>query len=131
MPGTETDKRATDKDVSVLVVLHPGVRAPEIIEAEAPGSPVFAQIRRLVGGFIETFLADKPARFPFIAYCDEDGKAKGLTANFFCGGDLIVGPVVFCVRQRAKNPEDGLEDRGLTTEERAKVLAWCKSQGRE
>ncbi len=67
-----------------------------------------ARIQKAVGGWIEAAVEGPD----WICYCNEDGRLKGMEANFRrSDGHIIVGPVVFV------GVDDEGDDVGLTVEQ--------------
>lgn len=49
-------------------------------------------LQEIVGGYIETFTLAPDC----VLICNEEGKLRGLPANFYFCGELFVGPVFIC-----------------------------------
>mgnify|MGYP002514116006 CR=1 FL=1 len=92
-----------------------------------PGEPIegkeientLESLQEEVGGFIECVWLGGSIQ----AIVDEEGKLKGKTANFYFGGDLIVGTAIFL-------GEEGSEFRSLSDTEVGEVVRFLSEKGR-
>ena len=95
------------RDGAPITVLHcPTDARPRLVRLV----PTLTAMRALVGGgYLEAVIVhDRTAGLSWVAYCDDNGKDKGLPANeiatalaWLAGwqpfpGDRLVGPVAFC-----------------------------------
>lgn len=69
------------------------------------------QLREHVGGWLEMVHMFNRSTVPdgVVAYCDEEGKLKGLEPNLVIPGDVIVGPLVIA-NSNEEGETIGLDD---------------------
>lgn len=110
--------------MSCIIIMHPRQEpmlwdTPDVLS----GDNDFRTLQTIIGGYIEVV---RPDFFPSWALllCDEDGKLKGLPANFGFSihnrYDMICGTFIVCAE---KENEDGEKElAGLTDEQAEKML---------
>ncbi len=70
------------------IVVKKAGQKPEV--KEIPNE--LSAFQEIVGGYIQTVMITND---PILCVCNEEGKLMGLTPNFICGRDIIVGDVFF------------------------------------
>lgn len=70
-----------------VIMKQPSEKVGRIIDIHNELEP----LQRAVGGYIEMVNLGR-----FIIICNEEGKLRGMTANFKCLSDIICGPALVC-----------------------------------
>lgn len=103
--GLEED-RASKGMEGVMIIIPPD--AGKIVRKDLVKPPALEELKEAVGGYIELIpgfeaIQVGKALVPCVAFCNEEGKLKGLPVNIrfqaiwpepWCNMDMVAGPVV-------------------------------------